>query len=173
MKRHVSIIIDIIISSYLRQDEIRRALDIPVVEWCRWSAPQPTANVWSRGALHLCILEKNKQILHLAAVWRILDVYPGSRILIFTHQKTATKERSKKKLYNFLLKKNVPKFSEVWVWDPGSGKNLFRIPWSKRHRIPDPDPQQCLAVKGTYGILGRHTKYGREQVSGICVHCIW
>jgi hypothetical protein len=23
------------------------------------------------------------------------------------------------------------------------------------------------------GILGRHTKYGREQVSGICVHCIW
>jgi hypothetical protein len=25
--------------------------------------------------------------------------------------------------------------------DPGSRKNLFRIPWSKRHRIPDPDPQ--------------------------------
>jgi hypothetical protein len=28
--------------------------------------------------------------------------------------------------------------SKIWVWDPGSGKNLFRIPGSKRHRIPDP-----------------------------------
>ncbi len=27
------------------------------------------------------------------------------------------------------------------IRDPGSGKNLFRIPGSKRHRIPDPDPQ--------------------------------
>jgi hypothetical protein len=24
------------------------------------------------------------------------------------------------------------------IRDPGSGKNLFRIPGSKRHRIPDP-----------------------------------
>jgi hypothetical protein len=28
--------------------------------------------------------------------------------------------------------------------DPGSGKNLFRIPDSKRHRIPDPDPLHCI-----------------------------
>ncbi len=27
------------------------------------------------------------------------------------------------------------------IRDPGSGKSLFRIPGSKRHRIPDPDPQ--------------------------------
>jgi hypothetical protein len=30
--------------------------------------------------------------------------------------------------------------SNIWVWDPGSGKNLFRIPdpGVKKHRIPDP-----------------------------------
>jgi hypothetical protein len=31
------------------------------------------------------------------------------------------------------------------IRDPGSGKNLFRIQGSKRHRIPDPDPQYCLS----------------------------
>jgi hypothetical protein len=30
------------------------------------------------------------------------------------------------------------------IRDPGSGKNPFRIPGSKkRHRIPDPDPHHC------------------------------
>ncbi len=34
----------------------------------------------------------------------------------------------------------------------GSGKNLSRIPdqWSKRHRIPDPDRQQCRYVVINY-----------------------
>jgi hypothetical protein len=40
------------------------------------------------------------------------------------------------------------KLSKIWVWDPGSRKNLFRIPnpGSKRHRIPDPDPQHWVPV---------------------------
>jgi hypothetical protein len=46
-----------------------------------------------------------------------------------------------KELFNLLLKKTFTKLSKIWLWDPGSGKNLFRIPGSKRHRIPDPDPQ--------------------------------
>ncbi len=29
------------------------------------------------------------------------------------------------------------------IRDPGSGKNLFRIQGSKRHRIPDQHPQHC------------------------------
>ena len=35
------------------------------------------------------------------------------------------------------------------IWDPGSRKNLFRsrIQASKRHRIPDPDPQHCRVAK--------------------------
>jgi hypothetical protein len=47
-----------------------------------------------------------------------------------------------------LNKKFGPIFKELknWVWDPGSGKNLFLIldPGVKRHRIPDPDPQHLL-----------------------------
>ncbi len=36
--------------------------------------------------------------------------------------------------------------SNIWVWDPGSGKTYFgsRIQGSKWHRIPDPDPQHCM-----------------------------
>ncbi len=35
------------------------------------------------------------------------------------------------------------------IRDPGSRKNLFRIPESKstRSRIPDPDPQHCPVLK--------------------------
>jgi hypothetical protein len=37
----------------------------------------------------------------------------------------------------------VTKLSKIRVWDPGSGKNLFRILdlGVKMHRIPDLDPQ--------------------------------
>ncbi len=38
-----------------------------------------------------------------------------------------------------------PMLSKVRVWDPGSGKNLFRIQGSKRHRIPD--PEHCTDVR--------------------------
>jgi hypothetical protein len=47
-----------------------------------------------------------------------------------------------------ITKKIVIELSKIWVWDPGSGKNLFRIqiPGSKRHRIPEPDPQHCYGL---------------------------
>jgi hypothetical protein len=99
----------------------------------------------------------------------IRDVYPGSRILIFTRPGSGSRisdprsqnrkfvvfpffgainftklnyfifEMLKKKIWaNFhrilelFTQKIVTKLSKIWVWDPGSGKNLFRI--------PDPDP---------------------------------
>ncbi len=37
---------------------------------------------------------------------------------------------------NFYTQNFVIKLSKIWVWDPGSA----------RHRIPDPDPQQCYYV---------------------------
>jgi hypothetical protein len=39
--------------------------------------------------------------------------------------------------------KFVIKPSKIWVWDPETGKNQFRIPdpGSKRHWLSDPDPQ--------------------------------
>jgi hypothetical protein len=55
-----------------------------------------------------------------------------------------------------LTQKIVTKLSKIWIWDPGSGirdpgsgKNLFRIQGSKRHRIPDPNPQHWYLLKGT------------------------
>jgi len=126
----------------------------------------------------------------LTAVWRIRDVYPGSRILIFTHpgsrnsdpgsrisdpgsrikkqeQKRGVKKKFfhtflcshkfhkienyfsfevlKKKIWaNFqriivlFIQKIVTKLSKIWLWDPGSGKNLFRIPDPGVKKTPDP-----------------------------------
>jgi hypothetical protein len=45
------------------------------------------------------------------------------------------------RIIELFTKRIVTKLSKIWFWDPGSGKNLSRIQGSKRHRIPDPDPQ--------------------------------
>ncbi len=42
------------------------------------------------------------------------------------------------KSYRTFYPKSVTKLSKIWVWDPGFGKNLFRI--------PDPDPQHCYIL---------------------------
>ncbi len=34
--------------------------------------------------------------------------------------------------------KIVTKLSKIWLWDPGSGKNLFRIPDPGAKKAPDP-----------------------------------
>ncbi len=57
------------------------------------------------------------------------------------------------RVIELFIQKIVTKLSEIWGWDPGSGKNLSRIPdqgW-KRHRIPDPDPQHWYNVRGELG----------------------
>jgi hypothetical protein len=53
------------------------------------------------------------------------------------------------RIIEVFISKIVTKLSNIWVWDPGSGKNLFRIPDPEvktapdpRSRIPDPDLQQ-------------------------------
>jgi hypothetical protein len=43
------------------------------------------------------------------------------------------------RIIELFTQKIVTKLSKIWVWDPGSGKNLSRIQGSKRHRIPDPE----------------------------------
>ncbi len=94
-------------------------------------------------------------------MWRIRDVYPGTRILIFTHpgcriQKQQWQTLVKKNLLSYLffgvinfkklnyfifemLKEKIwANFPKIWVWDPGSGKNLFRIPDPGVKKTPDP-----------------------------------
>jgi hypothetical protein len=41
------------------------------------------------------------------------------------------------RIIELFTQKIVNKLSKIWVWDPGSGKNLFRIP-DPGSRIPDP-----------------------------------
>jgi hypothetical protein len=39
------------------------------------------------------------------------------------------------RIIELFTQKIVTKLSKIWAWDPGSGKNLFRIQGSKMHRI--------------------------------------
>jgi len=91
---------------------------------------------------------------------------PGclSRILIFTHpgsrtsdprsriQKQKEKRGEEKKFCHTFLcchkfHKIVTKLSKIWVWDPGSGKNLFRIPDPGVKKAPDPGSATLLGTK--------------------------
>ncbi len=52
------------------------------------------------------------------------------------------------RIIELFTQKIVNKLSKIWVNDPGSKirdpeKTLFRIPGSKRQRIPDPNPQHA------------------------------
>jgi hypothetical protein len=54
------------------------------------------------------------------------------------------------RIIEVFTQKVVTKPSKIWVWDPGSEirdpEKIYsgsRIQGSKRHRIPDPDPQHC------------------------------
>jgi hypothetical protein len=40
--------------------------------------------------------------------------------------------------------KIVNKLSKIWVWDPGSGENIFWIPDPGVTKAPDPDSQHCI-----------------------------
>ncbi len=58
------------------------------------------------------------------------------------------------RIIELFTQKTVTKLSKIWVRDPGSKirdpektYSGSRIQGSKRHRIPDPDPQHCLEVE--------------------------
>ncbi len=48
-----------------------------------------------------------------------------------------------RRIIELFTQKIVIKLSKIWVWDPGSGKNLFWIPDPGVKKAPDPDPQHC------------------------------
>ncbi len=53
-----------------------------------------------------------------------------------------------RRMIELFTQKIVTKLSKIWVWDPRSGKNLFRIPdpGPGVKKSPDPDPQHCRKV---------------------------
>jgi hypothetical protein len=42
------------------------------------------------------------------------------------------------RIIELFTQKIVTKLSKIWIWDPGSGKNLFRIPVPGVKKAPDP-----------------------------------
>jgi hypothetical protein len=47
------------------------------------------------------------------------------------------------RIFKLFTPKIVTKLSKIWVWDPEKTYSGSRIQVSKRHLIPDPDPQHC------------------------------
>ncbi len=111
-----------------------------------------------------------EQFCYIQSVLRIRDVYPGSRILIFTHpgsriqkqqQKRGVKkffllsylvfELPKKKIWAYFqrilelfMQKIVIKLSKIWFWDPGSEirdpRSGIRDPGSGKNPFQISDP---------------------------------
>jgi hypothetical protein len=61
------------------------------------------------------------------------------------------------RIIELFTQKIVTKLSKIWLWDPGSGKNLFRIPDPGVKKAPDP------------GIRIRNTDYFYKIVSNFGV----
>jgi len=55
------------------------------------------------------------------------------------------------RIIELFTQKIVKKLLKIWSWDPGSGKNLFRIPdpGVKKHPIPDPGSGSATLVLGS------------------------
>ncbi len=57
------------------------------------------------------------------------------------------------RITELFIQKIVTKLSKIWVWDPGSGKNLFRIPDLGVKNAPDPGSQ--IRIRNTDHKTGR------------------
>ncbi len=51
------------------------------------------------------------------------------------------------RIIELFTQNNVNKLPKIWVWDPGSGKNLFRIPDPGIKKAPDPRSGSATLVK--------------------------
>ncbi len=55
------------------------------------------------------------------------------------------------RIIELFTKKIVTKLSKIWVWDPRSGKNLFRIPDPGVKKAPDPGSGSATLIFPTVG----------------------
>jgi hypothetical protein len=53
------------------------------------------------------------------------------------------------RIIELFTQKIVTKLSKLWIWDPGSGKNLFRIPDPGVKTAPDPGSQIPDRIRNT------------------------
>jgi hypothetical protein len=58
----------------------------------------------------------------------------------------------------------VTKLSKIWLWDPGSGKNLFRIPDPGVKKAPDPGSATLVSRTEGLGFLLEAWKFSLEAI---------
>jgi hypothetical protein len=64
------------------------------------------------------------------------------------------------RIMELFTQKIVTRLSKIWVWDPGSGKNLFRISDPGVKKAPDPGSATLLEnLKNLFGHLPNSLKY--------------
>jgi hypothetical protein len=52
------------------------------------------------------------------------------------------------RITELFTQKIVKKLSKIWIWDPRSGKNIFRIPDTGVKKAPDPGSGSATLQKG-------------------------
>ncbi len=110
-------------------------------------ALNPGSTAWNPSTQSSPSLCSGQQPTRQATAQQTRIFFP-SRILIFSIPDPGSASKN----VSIWTQKIVPKLSEIWsgLFNPGSGSRiqilifyLSRIQGSKRHRIPDPDPQHC------------------------------
>jgi hypothetical protein len=67
------------------------------------------------------------------------------------------------RIIELFTQKIVTKLSKIWIWDPGSGKNLYRIPDPGVKKAPDPGSRsatlwECVVYLAKSSPLRVHTR---------------
>jgi hypothetical protein len=71
------------------------------------------------------------------------------------------------RIIELFTQKIVTKPSKIWDWDPGSGKNLFRIPDQGVKKAPDPGSGSATLVsRETIPLYGPPTCVGSDDGKG-------
>ncbi len=67
-------------------------------------------------------------------------------------------------ILELFTQKTVNKLSKLWIWDPGSGKNLFRIPNPGVKKAPDPGSGSATLDGGTKLVLNQYVGIFRRTI---------
>ncbi len=73
------------------------------------------------------------------------------------------------RIIELFTKKIVKKLLKIWSWDPGSGKNLFRIPDSGSRGQKAPDPGSRIRIRNTG--YSSHSTLSRMDLKNLKLFC--
>jgi hypothetical protein len=106
---------------------------IPDPDFYQSRIPDPTTATKERGGKKLVVIS-----FFIAKNFTKIENYFNSEML---EKKICA---SFQRITELFTQKFVIKLSKIWVWVPGSGKNLFRIPDPDPGVNKAPGPQHCF-----------------------------